>query len=71
VVIPRNPDIPGIASLGIAILKYATHHQAEEAMTMLRNPQKLYNYKTFVGRDISVLWAEPFFDLDFALQHET
>lgn len=62
--IPKNPETPGITSLGIAILKYASHQHAEEALSILKNPQKLYSHKTFVGRDIQVLWAEPFFDLE-------
>ena len=71
ITIPKNPEAPGITSLGIAIIKYTSHQHAEEALAILRNPQKLYSHKTFVGRDIQVLWAEPFFDLEHALAQET
>jgi len=73
VTIPQNPEVPGISCLGIAILIYDTHSHAEDALAILKNPARLYNqnYRVFVNRDIQVMWAEPFFDLNSYLAKET
>jgi hypothetical protein len=71
--IPRNPEYPGLATLGICILTYDTYAHAEEAINILRNPSRLYNqpYRIFVGREIQAVIAEPFLDLKYALALET
>lgn len=57
--------MPGIATVGVAELTFATHQQAEEAIALLKSPSRLYNqnYRVFVGRDLKVMWAAPFEDL--------
>jgi len=55
------------------VLTYDTHHHAEEAYAVLKNPARLYNqnYRVFMNREIQVMWTEPFYDLEQALSHET
>ena len=71
--VPRNPEVPGISSLGVTVLVYANREAAEEGLKTLRTPTKLYtlSYKALVNKDVRVLEAEPFVDLRRELQLET